>query len=90
MSPGLCCLQEVLLEDDMGKETDVYSWGVLLWEMSAGARAWANLRFAQVGPEGVLGARRRLVCCADDLKQSRWAWGCAWCTPTPLVLCQRF
>eukprot|EP00891_Asterochloris_glomerata_P008248 jgi/Astpho2/8248/e_gw1.00122.114.1_t len=39
---------EVLLEDDMGKETDVYSWGVLLWEMSSGARAWANLRYAQV------------------------------------------
>ena len=35
----------------MGKETDVYSWGVLLWEMSSGARAWANLRYAQVGPE---------------------------------------
>ena len=75
----------------MGKETDVYSWGVLLWEMSSGARAWANLRFAQVGPEGCLvhanacsamlmvlvhaemgsrgwlGARRRLLCCADGL-----------------------
>ncbi len=40
----------------MGKETDVYSWGVLLWEMSSGARAWANLRYAQVGLEALIGA----------------------------------
>ena len=68
----------------MGKETDVYSWGVLLWEMSSGARAWANLRYAQVGLEGLICARQCLLCCDDDLMHVQ---GVAWCKPMPLVLC---
>ena len=55
----------------MGKETDVYSWGVLLWEMSSGARAWANLRYAQVGSEDLTCACQCLLCCDDDLMHAQ-------------------
>ena len=39
---------EVLLGAAPSKSTDVFSWGVLLWELVSGRRAWRNL-----GPVGV-------------------------------------
>ena len=34
----------------MRQAADVYSFGVMLWEMYSGQRAWAALNYAQVGP----------------------------------------
>jgi hypothetical protein len=34
---------------------DVYSFGVLLWEMCCGTRAWAGLSTAQVTHSGIVG-----------------------------------
>ncbi|KAK9916182.1 hypothetical protein WJX75_009766 [Coccomyxa subellipsoidea] len=39
---------EVLSADMVSKTTDVYSFGVILWEMYNGQRAWAGLNTAQV------------------------------------------
>lgn len=47
--------------------TDVYSWGVLLWEMLAGANAWAGLRHAQV--EGCV-----LQCAASRAHAGKLCW----------------
>lgn len=39
---------ELVEGGELGRETDVYSFGVLLWEMCTGSRPWAGLSHGQV------------------------------------------
>ncbi|CAL8470312.1 g9854 [Coccomyxa elongata] len=40
--------RELLCDGIMSKPADVYAFGVLLWEMMSGCRAWASMKHAQV------------------------------------------
>lgn len=39
---------ELIREGRMHKSTDVWSYGVLLWEMYSGQRAWSGLSYTQL------------------------------------------
>lgn len=39
---------ELLLNGQMSKAVDVYSWGVIVWEMYMGCRPYAGLSHSQV------------------------------------------
>ena len=39
---------ELIREGRMHKSTDVWSYGVLLWEMYSGQRAWSGLPYTQL------------------------------------------
>jgi len=39
---------ELLLEGRMSKAVDVYSWGVIVWEMYSGCRPFAGMSHSQV------------------------------------------
>lgn len=41
---------ETLLHGLVSRETDTYSFGVLLWQMYTGSRPWAGMSHAQVRP----------------------------------------
>ena len=41
---------EVLAKGVVSKAADCFSFGVLLWEMASGQRAWAGLTHPQVSP----------------------------------------
>lgn len=40
--------QELLLDGHMSKAVDVYSWGVIVWEMYSGCRPFAGMSHSQV------------------------------------------
>lgn len=41
---------ELLTEGKLSKAADVYAFGVLMWEMTTGVRAWAGMSHTQVQP----------------------------------------
>lgn len=41
---------ELLTEGNLSKAADVFAFGVLLWEMATGSRAWAGMSHTQVAP----------------------------------------
>lgn len=58
---------ELLLQGQMSKKVDVYSWGVLLWEMYCGCRPFAGMSHSQV--------RQREECLTTAAAQARRAAG---------------
>ncbi len=52
---------EALLDGIVGKPTDVYSFGVLLWEMLTSSRVWAGLKHTQIICQVALLKRRLAV-----------------------------
>jgi len=48
VTSGAAAGAEVLYDGCMSKSGCVYSFGVVLWELLAGSRAWAGLNHAQV------------------------------------------
>jgi hypothetical protein len=52
---------EVLYDGCMSKSGCVYSFGVVLWELLAGSRAWAGLNHAQVRLWAAARLRRALA-----------------------------
>ena len=73
---------ETLLYGQMSKAVDVYSWGVIVWEMYSGCRPYAGMSHSQVLhaiglgrllqlPKDMPGGLRELVaaCMAQDPKQ---------------------
>lgn len=54
LTPVRLACAEVLYDGCMSRAGCVYSFGVVLWELLAGSRAWAGMNHAQVGAHGRL------------------------------------
>jgi predicted component of type VI protein secretion system len=61
VTSGAAAGAEVLYDGCMSKAGCVYSFGVVLWELLAGSRAWAGLNHAQVRPRAAARLRSALA-----------------------------